>query len=50
MRLRGAAYLLLLGDLPNKEQLESFTDSLAKCRDLPTNFVRALIMKAPVTT
>ena len=36
----GAAYLLLLGDLPNKEQLESFTACLAKCRDLPTNFVR----------
>lgn len=32
----GAAYLLLLGDLPNKEQLESFTACLAKCRDLPT--------------
>lgn len=46
----GAAYLLLLGDLPNKEQLESFTTCLAKCRDLPTNFVRDVIMKAPVTT
>ena len=43
----GAAYLLLLGDLPNKEQLESFTACLAKCRDLPTNFVRDVIMKAP---
>lgn len=43
----GAAYLLLLGDLPNKEQLESFTTCLAKCRDLPTNFVRDVIMKAP---
>ena len=43
----GAAYLLLLGDLPNKEQLESFTACLAKCRNLPTNFVRDVIMKAP---
>ena len=43
----GAAYLLLLGDLPNKEQLESFTACLAKCRALPTNFVRDVIMKAP---
>ena len=42
-----AAYLLLLGDLPNEKQLESFKDCLAKCRDLPTNFVRDVIMKAP---
>ena len=42
-----AAYLLLLGDLPNEQQLESFKDCLAKCRDLPTNFVRDVIMKAP---
>ena len=43
----GAAYLLLLGDLPNAEQLDSFNGGLAKCRDLPTNFVRDVIMKAP---
>ena len=43
----GAAYLLLLGDLPNAEQLDSFNGCLAKCRDLPTNFVRDVIMKAP---
>ena len=43
----GAAYLLLLGDLPNAEQLEVFTACLGKCRDLPTNFVRDVIMKAP---
>ena len=42
-----AAYLLLLGDLPNEKQLESFKECLAKCRDLPTNFVRDVIMKAP---
>ena len=38
-----AAYLLLLGDLPNEAQLESFKDCLAKCRDLPTNFVQHAI-------
>lgn len=43
----GAAYLLLLGDLPNQEQLETFTACLSKCRALPTNFVRDVIMKAP---
>ena len=43
----GAAYLLLLGDLPNAEQLDNFNGCLAKCRDLPTNFVRDVIMKAP---
>lgn len=42
-----AAYLLLIGDLPNEAQLEAFKDSLVKCRDLPTNFVRDVIMKAP---
>ena len=42
-----AAYLLLLGDLPNEQQLETFKDCLTKCRDLPTNFVRDVIMKAP---
>ena len=42
-----AAYLLLLGDLPNEQQLETFKQCLVKCRDLPTNFVRDVIMKAP---
>ena len=42
-----AAYLLLLGDLPNEQQLRSFSETLAKCRDLPTNFTRDVIMKAP---
>ena len=43
----GAAYLLLLGDLPDAAQLESFNSCLTKCRALPTNFVRDVIMKAP---
>ena len=42
-----AAYLLLLGDLPTQRQLATFTDTLVKCRDLPTNFIRDVIMKAP---
>ncbi len=42
-----AAYLLLLGELPNTEQLEMFGQALAACRDLPSNFTRDVIMKAP---
>ncbi len=41
------AYLLLFGDLPNKDQLVEFQKILAKNRRLPTNFVRDVIMKAP---
>lgn len=40
-------YLLLFGEMPTKEQLESFTDLISDCRTLPTNFVRDVIMKAP---
>ena len=40
-------YLLLFGDLPNKQQLDSFTQVLAGYRTLPTAFVRDIIMKAP---
>ena len=39
-------YLLLFGELPNKEQLADFTKLLASNRSLPTNFVRDVIMKA----
>lgn len=41
------AYLLLFGELPNKEQLERFTQTLGYSRTLPTNFVRDVVMKAP---
>ena len=41
------AYLVLLGELPNKEQLEEFSEILASYRSLPTSFVRDIIMKAP---
>lgn len=41
-------YLLLFGELPDKEQLAGFNDLLAKYREeLPTSFVRDIIMKAP---
>lgn len=41
------AYLLLFGELPTTEQLEEFKVELAGCMDLPTNFTRDVIMKAP---
>ena len=42
-----AAYLLLMGELPNAGQLAEFSNVLSKCRDLPSNFTRDVIMKAP---
>lgn len=41
------AYLLLFGNLPNKNQLDEFKKLLADYRTLPTSFVRDIIMKAP---
>ncbi|TYQ16553.1 UNVERIFIED_CONTAM: citrate synthase [Acetivibrio alkalicellulosi] len=41
------AYLLLFGQLPNKNQLTSFESLLADSRILPKSFVRDMIMKAP---
>ena len=41
------AYLLLFGELPNKDELAEFTEILAERRSLPRNFVRDIIMKAP---
>lgn len=41
------AYLLLFGDLPTAEELETFRNVLASERTLPTNFTRDVIMKAP---
>lgn len=41
-------YLLLFGELPDKDQLAGFNDLLAMYREeLPTSFVRDIIMKAP---
>lgn len=41
------AYLLLMGELPSKEEEEKFFQIIGECRTLPTNFTRDVIMKAP---
>lgn len=41
------AYLLLFGELPDKDQLAELDRVLASFRRLPKNFVRDVIMKAP---
>ncbi len=41
------AYLLLFSELPNKENLEKFRDTLSEYRSLPNSFVRDMILKAP---
>ncbi len=40
-------YLLLFGELPDKEELDGFKAILAGYRTLPTSFVRDIILKAP---
>lgn len=40
-------YLLLLGELPNKKQLEDFTELIAERRELPDSFAEDMILKAP---
>ncbi len=40
-------YLLLFGELPNKNELINFKELLGGYRTLPTAFVRDIIMKAP---
>ena len=42
-----AAYLLLFGELPTEKDLERFKGVLAELMQLPTNFTRDVIMKAP---
>ena len=41
------AYLLLFGELPDSLDTDEFISMLAFARDLPTNFTRDVIMKAP---
>lgn len=41
------AYLLMFGNLPNKEELKAFQEDLVFYRDLPTSFTRDFILKAP---
>ena len=40
-------YLLLFGELPNRDELKDFNDVLSSYRSLPESFVRDIIMKAP---
>lgn len=42
-------YLLLFGELPQKQKLAEFQQIMNKYRTLPTNFVRDIIMKAPTS-
>ena len=42
-------YLLLFGNLPSKQELNTFFDVLGSYRSLPNSFVRDIIMKAPST-
>ena len=41
------AYLLLVGRLPNADELSAFRGQLSYYRSLPTNFVRDVILKVP---
>ena len=42
-----AAYLLMFGQLPSEQQSLEFIKTLTASRNLPSNFVRDVIMKAP---
>lgn len=46
-RFEETVYLLLLGELPNKQQLDDFKKLLASYHSIPESFVRDIIMKAP---
>ncbi len=41
------AYLLLFGELPNKKELFDFNNLLSEMRELPTGFVRDVVMYSP---
>ena len=41
------AYLLLMGEMPTESQEATFKEIIGRCRTLPTNFTRDVIMKAP---
>ncbi len=42
-----AAYLLLMGELPDGDRLSAFSRALGEYRSLPSSFVRDMILKAP---
>ena len=44
------AFLLLMGRLPNAEELGKFTQLLSQMRPLPPMFTEDMILKAPPTT
>lgn len=41
------AYLLLMGELPSRQQFEQFDTILSRARQLPPNFTEDMILKAP---
>ncbi len=41
------AFLLLMGELPTREELEEFCGFIAQNRELPANFTEDMILKAP---
>ncbi len=41
------AYLLLIGEMPDEQELKKFSKYIGECRSLPSNFTRDVIMKAP---
>ena len=41
------AYLLVMGELPDEQELQEFCRIIGESRTLPTNFTRDVIMKAP---
>lgn len=47
MGFEKVAYLLLMGELPSREEQQDFEEIVGKCRSLPSNFTRDVIMKAP---
>ena len=47
MGFEKVAYILLMGQMPTKEQEEEFRGYIGNARTLPTNFTRDVIMKAP---
>lgn len=47
MGFERVAYLLLMGEMPSEETEKVFSRWIGRCRRLPTNFTRDVIMKAP---
>lgn len=41
-------YLLLFGELPNKRQMERFLEILSSLQELTGQFIRDVVLKAPI--